>query len=75
MGGVIDVAHQPFMKTVSKYLAMLAVMLTASNIVFAEPQQPVVLAQLIASFTDSGPTDPAPPAPGSDIVQRDAPPR
>jgi hypothetical protein len=64
------------MKTFPKYLATLAVMLTASQIVFAESRDsPLVLAQKIASLTNSGPNDPAPAVPGSDIVQRDAPAR
>ena len=61
------------MKTLTKYLAMLAVMLTASQAALAAPREPpVVLAQRIASLTASGPNNPAPPRPGSDIVQRDA---
>jgi hypothetical protein len=61
------------MKTVTKYLATLAIMLMVSPAVFAESHMsPVVLAQQVASFTTSGPTDPAPPVPAGDIVQRDA---
>jgi hypothetical protein len=55
---------------------MLAVMLTASQTVFAESHaSSIVLAQQIASLTSSGPNDPAPAIPASDIVQRDAPAR
>jgi hypothetical protein len=61
------------MKTFPKYLALLAVMLMASNVVFAESRTPpLTLAQQITNLTDSGPFDPSPPVPGSDIVQRDA---
>jgi hypothetical protein len=61
------------MKMITKYLAMLAVTLMASQAVFAESHNPpVILAQQIASLTSSGPNDPAPPVPASDIVQRDA---
>jgi hypothetical protein len=61
------------MKTVTKYLALLAVMPMASNAVLAESRAtPLTLAQQITNLIDSGPYDPSPPVPGSDIVQRDA---
>jgi hypothetical protein len=79
LGGWATSAMSPIaltMKTFSKYLSMLAVMLTASPAVFAESHASSnILAQQIASLTKSGPNDPAPAIPASDIVQRDAPAR
>jgi hypothetical protein len=76
MGDIGDVAHlSPFslMKIFPKYLALLAVMLTASQAVFAASREPpIVLAQQIATLTSSGLHNPAAPVPAGDIVQRDA---
>jgi hypothetical protein len=61
------------MKTIPNALAMLAVMLMVSPAVFAQPHpSPVILAQQVAGLTSSGFTNPAPPVPAGDIVQRDA---
>lgn len=74
MGGIGDVAHRSFpMKTFPKFLAMLAIMPTASQVCFAASREPpLVLAQQIASLASSGPNNPAPFMPAGDIVQRDA---
>jgi hypothetical protein len=64
------------MKQFSKYAAILVVLLAASHTAFAEAQaSPLEHARQIAELTSSGPHDPAPPVPASDIVQRDARPR
>jgi hypothetical protein len=66
------------MKILSKYLAMLAVLMAASTTVFADSRAtPLERAREIADITAGGPHDPAPPIPAGDIVdhQRDLPPR
>jgi hypothetical protein len=61
------------MKQISKYAVLVAVLLAASHAAFAEAHAtPLERAQQIAQLTSSGPHDPAPPIPASDIVQRDA---
>ena len=60
------------MKQISKY-AVVVVLLAASHAAFAEAHAtPLERARQIAELTSSGPHDPAPAVPASDIVQRDA---
>lgn len=63
------------MKQYSKYLAMLVVLLATGTAAFAKsPTTSLDRAQQVADLTASGPYDPAPPVPASDILidQRDA---
>jgi hypothetical protein len=55
------------MKTVTNYLATRTIMLMVSPAVFAQSHDSPVV-----GLTSSGPTNPAPPVPAPDIVQRDA---
>ena len=61
------------MKQYSNYLAMLVVLLATGTAAFARsPTTPLERAQQVAALSSSGPYDPAPPVPASDIVyQRD----
>ena len=64
------------MKRLSKYALMLAVLPAASHTAFAEAHAtPLERARHIAELSSSGPHDPAPAVPASDLVQRDARPR
>jgi hypothetical protein len=57
------------MKQYPNYLAMLVVLLATSTVAFAKsPATPLERAQQVADLTTSGPYDPAPPVPASDIV-------
>ncbi len=59
------------MKTLSKYTAMLVLVLASSTALAHQHETPLALARQIASLTAGGPYDPAPPVPASDIVHRD----